>query len=225
MTGAEYQVWSWSEPVSARTEPGQAGPVTITVDAASDAGRLDRVWRMTGSERLSQLRLRDHDGAASGPRPGRDAGDDAGDDAGREAGHGGGPSPGQIAAEFAAALRLAHDDLGATMVRAHAILHDDNAVVTRGPGGVVRYDFARVDAIYDQLLGLGLRPVVELSFMPAALARDPDLTVFAYRAIVSPPADWDEWRDLVAALAAHAADRRPGHGRRGMDRTAGRARG
>ena len=205
VTGAEYPVWSWSEPVSARTEAGQAGPVTITVDAASDAGRLDRVWRMTGSERLSQLLLRDDD-AASGPG--------SGDGAGHRAGHGDGPSPGQIAAEFAAALRLAHDELGATMVRAHAILHDDNAVVTRGPGGVVRYDFARVDAIYDQLLELGLRPVVELSFMPAALARDPGQTVFTYRAIVSPPADWDEWRELVAALAAHLV------GRYGLDEVA-----
>jgi len=49
------------------------------------------------------------------------------------------------------------------MVRAHAILHDDNGVVAVGPGGVMRFDFARVDAIYDRLLGLGLRPVVELT--------------------------------------------------------------
>jgi xylan 1,4-beta-xylosidase len=186
VTGAEYPVWSWSEPVSARTAAGQAGPVTIAVDAASDVGRLDRVWRMIGAERLSQLLLRDEDPAI---------------------GTGGGPTPGQIAAEFAGALRMAHDDLGATMVRAHAILHDDNGVVSRDPGGVVRYDFARVDAIYDQLLELGLRPVVELSFMPAALARDPDQTVFTYRAIVSPPADWDEWRRLVAALTTHLVDR------------------
>lgn len=185
VTGAEYPVWSWSEPVRARTAAGAAGPVVITVDAASDAGRLDRIWRMTGAERLSQLLLSGYGAAADG----------------------GAPPPGRIAAEFAAALRLAHDDLGATMVRAHAILHDDNAVVTRGPGGVVHYDFARVDAIYDRLLELGLRPVVELSFMPAALARNPDQTVFSYRAIVSPPADWDEWRGLVSALAAHLVER------------------
>lgn len=175
VTGAEYPVWSWSEPVVARTAAGAASPVTIRVDAAGDAGRLDRIWRMTGSERLSQLLLSGEDG--------------------------------QIAAEFAAALRLAHDDLGVTMVRAHAILHDDNAVVTRDPGGAVHYDFARVDAIYDQLLELGLRPVVELSSMPAALARDPGKTVFTYEAIVSPPAEWNEWRELVAALAAHLVGR------------------
>jgi len=71
----------------------------------------------------------------------------------------------------------------------------------------MRFDFARVDAIYGRLLGLGLRPVVELSFMPAALARNPRHTVFAYRGIISPPADWDQWRRLVAELADHLVRR------------------
>ena len=177
VTGAEYPVWSWSEPVSTRTAPGPAGPVTVDVDASSDRGKLDRVWRMAGSERLSQLRL------------------------------GGDPAADRIAAEFAEALRMAHKDLGTQVVRAHAILHDDNGVVAAGPGGALSFDFARVDAIYDQLLAMGLRPVVELSFMPAALARDPGQTVFTYRGIISPPLIWAQWRQLVGELAAHLVDR------------------
>ena len=39
--------------------------------------------------------------------------------------------------------------------------------------GTVTYNFDRVDAIYDQLLDIGIRPVVELSFMPAALRPEP----------------------------------------------------
>ena len=112
-----------------------------------------------------------------------------------------------IGTEFAAALRQAHDDLGVTLVRAHAILHDDNHVVRRDAVGALRYSFDRVDVIYDQLLDMGIRPVVELSFMPAALARDPERSVFTYRGIISPPANWDEWRDLVAALATHLVRR------------------
>jgi xylan 1,4-beta-xylosidase len=188
VTGAEYPVWSWSEPVSTRTAPGSAGPVTVSVDASSDRGRLDRVWRMVGAERLSQLQL------GSGP--------------------GGGAAAGQIAAEFAEALRMANKDLGAQVVRAHAILHDDNGVVAAGPGGALSFDFARVDAIYDQLIELGLRPVVELSFMPAALARDRSQTVFTYGAIISPPRDWDQWRLLVTELAVHLV------GRYGIDEVA-----
>jgi xylan 1,4-beta-xylosidase len=183
VAGAEYPAWTWSPPASARTVVGDAAPVDVRVDASTDAGRLDPVWRMVGSERLSQLLL---------PPPG--TGPDAGN------GH-------DIAAEFAAALRRAHDDLGVSAVRAHAILHDDNGVVARDESGALRFRFDRVDAIYDQLLDIGIRPVVELSFMPAALARDPGQTVFTYRGIISPPADWSEWRGLVAALARHLVER------------------
>jgi xylan 1,4-beta-xylosidase len=177
VAGAGAPAGSWSAPVTARTATGPPGAVDISVDAAAVTGRLDRVWRMVGAERLSQLR--------SDGTPGGD----------------------QIAAEFADALELAHVDLGAETVRAHAILHDDNAVVSRDPDGRLRFDFSAVDEIYDRLLGLGLRPVVELSFMPAALARDPDLTVFSYRGIISPPADWAQWRRLVTELAAHLVSR------------------
>ncbi len=174
---AEHPVGSWSEPVAGRTASGTPDPVLISVDAQAVSGKLDRVWRMVGAERLSQLHS---DGTEQG---------------------------GEIATEFAEALRLARADLGATMVRAHAILHDDNAVVHRDAVGALHFDFTRVDAIYDQLLGLGLRPIVELSFMPAALARDPNQTVFTYRGIISPPADWAEWRQLVTELAAHLVRR------------------
>jgi xylan 1,4-beta-xylosidase len=111
-----------------------------------------------------------------------------------------------VADEFADALAIVRDALGVTHVRAHAILHDDLGVYGERDGDVV-LDFSRVDAVYDRLLGLGLRPVVELSFMPRDLARDPDATVFAYTAIVSPPTDWQRWADLVRDLTAHLVDR------------------
>ncbi len=177
VAGAEYPVWVWSDPVAGRTSDAAPGPVRVTVDAGIVVGRLDRVWRMVGSERLTQFRF--------------------GDD-----GHGH-----HIGAEFADALRLAHDDLGVTQVRAHAILHDDNHVVTRAGDGALSFDFTEVDAIYGQLLEIGLRPVVELSFMPAAVARDPQETVFAYRGIICPPRDWSEWHDVVRQLAAHLVER------------------
>jgi xylan 1,4-beta-xylosidase len=52
-----------------------------------------------------------------------------------------------------------------------------------------------------------LRPVVELSFMPHDLARDPERTVFSYRAIVSPPKGWDRRAELIRALITHLIDR------------------
>lgn len=174
---AASPTWSWSEPVLAAAEPESPGPVRVRVDASVTTGPTHPVWYMVGSERLSQL--------------------DEGID---QHGH-------DIGAEFVEALRRAHDDLAVTHVRAHAILHDDLRVVRRGENGTLAYDFDRIDAIYDRLLAIGLRPIVELSFMPAALARDPDRTVFTYRGIISPPRDFAEWHDLIAALTAHLVDR------------------
>jgi xylan 1,4-beta-xylosidase len=175
--GAEYPGWNWSDPVSAAALDADPGTINLAVDAATTVGPLHRVWEMVGSERLTQLRFGD---------------DGNGNDIGRE---------------FAEALRIAHTDLGATYVRAHAILHDDNHVVSRADDGTLAFDFSEVDTLYDQILAIGFRPIVELSFMPAVIARDPDETVFAYRGIISPPRDWSEWYDVVRALTAHLVER------------------
>ena len=120
--------------------------------------------------------------------------------------HGVGPGGRHIGDEFAEALRLAHDELGVRAVRAHAILHDDLGVYREVDGRPI-HDFTGVDRIYDRLLDLGLRPIVEISFMPRDLASDPTHTVFEYRAIVSPPKDWTRWERLVGDLTAHLVER------------------
>ena len=107
-----------------------------------------------------------------------------------------------VGEEFAEALALARDELGATRVRAHAIFHDDLGVYRFG-----EHDFTMVDAVYDRVLELGLRPVVELSFMPRELAEDPEATVFEYGAGISVPHDWEAWGALCGALAAHLVER------------------
>jgi xylan 1,4-beta-xylosidase len=111
-----------------------------------------------------------------------------------------------IADEFEDALQLARRDLGVDRVRAHAILHDDLGVYREIDGRPV-HDFAAIDRIYDRLLELELRPVVELSYMPRDLARDPDATVFEYGAIISPPRDWDRWAALIQDLTQHLVAR------------------
>jgi xylan 1,4-beta-xylosidase len=165
VAGAETEAGPLSNAVSAT--PGMMpAPVTAHVDVHGDAGRLQRVRRMIGSERLSQLY-----------------------------------TPG-VGEEFAEGLTLARDELGATRVRAHAILHDDLAVYR-----FREHHFSMVDAVYDRVLELGLRPVVELSFMPRELAQNPEATVFEYGAGISVPHDWEAWGALCGGLAAHLIDR------------------
>jgi xylan 1,4-beta-xylosidase len=97
-----------------------------------------------------------------------------------------------IGAELRDALARAHQELGIETVRAH---------------GILSADLATVDAVYDEILALGYRPVVELGFMPADLARDPARTVFEYRGIISPPADYDAWAGRVRSFVAHLVER------------------
>jgi len=111
-----------------------------------------------------------------------------------------------VGAELGEALRLAHEELGVVAVRAHGALLDELRVYREVDGQPV-HDFSRLDAVYDRLLELGLRPIVELSFMPRDLASDQTRTVFDYRAIISPPRDWDRWGALVGGLARHLVER------------------
>ena len=70
------------------------------------------------------------------------------------------------------------------------------------------YNFAYVDQIYDTMLREGVRPVVELSFMPKRLAFNPDaLHPFWYKPNVSPPKSWEKWDGLITALARHLVTR------------------
>src|ERR1039458_2359645 len=55
-------------------------------------------------------------------------------------------------------------------VRFHAILHDEVGVYNEDDHGNPVYNFAYVDQIYDGLLKNGVRPCVEISFMPRKLA-------------------------------------------------------
>jgi len=93
-------------------------------------------------------------------------------------------------------------------VRFHAILHDEVGVYNEDEHGTPVYNFAYVDEIYDGLLKNGVRPVVEISFMPKKLAFNPDaLHPFWYKQNVSPPKSLKRWDDLVIAFARHLVER------------------
>ncbi len=75
-------------------------------------------------------------------------------------------------------------------VRFHAIFLDDMGVYDEDSAGRPIYNFSYVDQAYDGLLQNGVRPFVELSFMPRKLASDPAaLHAFWYKPNVSPPQD------------------------------------
>ncbi|WP_230424159.1 GH39 family glycosyl hydrolase [Streptomyces radicis] len=114
-----------------------------------------------------------------------------------------GPGGADVAAEYAEALRIVREEIGVRTVRAHGTFLPENVRV-REDGS---FDFGGLDVTYDRLLALGLRPVVELSFMPRELAAEPGSTVFQYGAINSVPADWERWGELCRAVTVHLRER------------------
>jgi xylan 1,4-beta-xylosidase len=92
-------------------------------------------------------------------------------------------------------------------VRFHAILDDENGVYSEDAKGNPVYNWSYVDQIYDGLLDNGIRPFVEISFMPKALAARLDYHAFWYHQIVSPPKDYARWDALITAFARHLVDR------------------
>jgi len=93
-------------------------------------------------------------------------------------------------------------------VRFHAILHDELGVYNEDEHGNPVYNFAYVDQIYDNLLAHGVRPVIEISFMPKKLAFNPDaLHPFWYKQNVSPPKSYEKWDGLMTAFAKNLVER------------------
>src|SRR5450432_3240908 len=93
-------------------------------------------------------------------------------------------------------------------VRFHAIFHDEVGVYNEDEHGNAVYNFAYVDEIYDGLLKNGVRPLVEISFMPKKLAFNPDaLHPFWYKQNVSPPKSMERWDALMTHFAQHLVER------------------
>lgn len=102
-------------------------------------------------------------------------------------------------------LRQAVADCGFRYIRFHGLLAEDMFVVHHREEELI-YNWSYVDAVYDALQQIGVRPVVELSFMPPTLASGSG-TLFWWRANVTPPADLSEWARLIGALTRHFVER------------------
>ena len=110
-------------------------------------------------------------------------------------------------ADYQSDLRLVKGVTDFRYVRFHAILGDENGVYSEDAKGNPVYNWTYVDHIYDALLANGVRPFVEISFMPKQLASRPDYQGFWYHPIVSPPADYTKWDALITAFARHLVSR------------------
>ncbi|HEY0306617.1 MAG TPA: glycosyl hydrolase family 39 [Acidobacteriaceae bacterium] len=105
-------------------------------------------------------------------------------------------------------LRTVKQATGFTYVRFHAIFHDEAGFFDLDANGKPIYNFSYVDQIYDGLLENGVKPFVELSFMPQKMASDPKmLHTFWYKQNISPPKDYAMWDAMIEAFTRHLVER------------------
>lgn len=85
-----------------------------------------------------------------------------------------------------------------------------------GPDGKPVYDFTITDRTFDAYKRAGVRPFVELGFMPRDLAADvPGISEYQLHypkptmggSVNNPPRDYRMWRDLIHAYVAHLVSR------------------
>ncbi len=108
--------------------------------------------------------------------------------------------------QLAMAQSLAHF----SYIRGHGLFSDDMGIYQAytDPDGVLHesYCFTYLDRVMDDYLALGLRPFLELGFMPSKMASGTQ-TVFYWKGNVTPPSEDEKWVRLVKATLTHLIER------------------
>jgi len=110
-----------------------------------------------------------------------------------------------LRADWQAQLRQCHKELGFEHIRFHGLLSDDVGTITRQQDTLLD-SFFNADQILDFVVSIGMKPFIELSFMPTALASGRK-TVFKYQGNVTPPRDYRRWAQFIGRLIGHWVDR------------------
>ncbi|MEO6233311.1 MAG: glycoside hydrolase [Ferruginibacter sp.] len=111
-----------------------------------------------------------------------------------------------LRADWQQQLAYVHKQCGFKYIRMHGLLTDDMAVYSEDNKGNPVYSYMYVDALFDYLLSVGMKPFVELGFMPNALASG-NKTIFWWRGNVTPPKDYNKWGGLIKNLTQHFTER------------------
>lgn len=107
--------------------------------------------------------------------------------------------------DFTRQLKFIHDTLGIERVRFHGIFNDDmrtraslsELFPAPGAESFTEENFRACGLAYDNVLDAGMKPLVELSFMPRSLSRNGVTGVFYYKPCIDVPKDAEEWAAYV----------------------------
>ncbi len=117
--------------------------------------------------------------------------------------------------DYTEQLKYVHEELGIERVRFHGILNDDMKIFTDlsdilpFPGGERFHErtFRQCGMAYDNVLAAGMKPFVELSFLPSKLAVPSDGESFVKGASLMKPVSPKAWADYVCDFISYLMKR------------------
>ena len=184
---------AWCGLGGSATDGPQAKPetadvaVTIRIDAAKTKGEMRPVWRFFGHDEPNYTYMKDGKKLLS-----------------------------QLAALSPATVYVRIHNLLTSGDGTPALKWGSTGAYTEDKEGRPRYDWKIVDRIFDTYLERGIKPYVQIGFMPEALSIKPKpyqhewepgknkplATGWAY-----PPKDYDKWAELVYQWDKHCVDK------------------
>ncbi|HET7538103.1 MAG TPA: beta-xylosidase [Candidatus Didemnitutus sp.] len=169
-------------------DPAPAFPVNINIDAARSLGELRPIWRYFGADEPNYATMKDGQHLLS--------------DLGKL-------SPGHV--YFRAHNLLTSGD------GTPALKWGSTNAYTEDANGHPVYDWRGIDRIFDSYLARGVKPLVQIGFMPEALSSEPQPYRHEWRpglpysliftGWTKPPKDYAKWGELAYQWAKHSVEK------------------
>lgn len=113
-----------------------------------------------------------------------------------------------LRADYCRQLKRVREELGIRYVRFHGIFNDDMKTISTfldvlpipGTERFTERTFHRCGVALDNVLDCGMKPFLELSFMPKLLAQNPAHGRQLYGSITSKPKDYGAWAEYIKAF-------------------------
>lgn len=111
--------------------------------------------------------------------------------------------------EYIDHLKIVQKSIHFKYIRGHGLFCDDVGIYREDErDGKIHpfYNFTYLDRIIDSYLENGIRPFLELGFMPERL-KTGNQTVFYWKGNVTPPVSYERWSELIITTLEHLIDR------------------
>ena len=111
--------------------------------------------------------------------------------------------------EYIEHLKIVQKTINFKYIRGHGLFCDDVGIYREcemdGKTSTF-YNFTYLDRIMDTYLENGIRPFIELGFMPEGL-KSGEQTIFYWKGNVTPPVSYEKWAELITNTLNHLIDR------------------